>query len=272
MIDIESINTQDRNRNIIIFTGDDMFYAPLLLKKLILNRKSEIKHIYISKSYISYKRLSKKLKFFLINKYPFCISISDWIRFIYLHLSLHIKGKFRNQPTNIKDYFTKLGLESSYIEDLNDPELTNDLKSKSPDLFIFALFDKIANEGFCSIPKFGTYNVHMGKLPSYKGGLSSFWLLRFNDKVAGSSIHKVTKLIDSGALVSEIRFPVRTNSMHDLMLETMHKSSEMLVKTISQILASAEKEINIKGRENNYYLYPSKEDFKKFYKKGYRLI
>ena len=112
----------------------------------------------------------------------------------------------------------------------------------------------------------------MGKLPKYKGGLSSFWVLRFQDKTAGSSIHKVIKKIDSGELIDEVKFDINTNSMHLLMLKTMNESSGMINRAINNILNEKTKVIDISNKESNYYLYPTKEDFKEFYKKGYRLI
>lgn len=259
-------------KKIIIFTGDDMFYAPLLINDLINKRNSDIHHIYISKSFLSFQRLKKKFKFFFKNGYPFCISLKDWLNFFKLHLNHNIKCLLKKQPRNIKEYLKSKGINSSYIKNLNDKEFYKKLREQKPDLFFFACFDKIASEELCEIPKFGTYNNHLGKLPYYKGGLSSFWVLRFNNKFAGSSIHKVTKDIDSGSMIEEIRFKIEDKSMHLLMIKTVINSSAMITKTIDNIFKEKTKEIDISDRKSNYFYYPSKKDFKEFYKKGYKLI
>lgn len=261
-----------KTRRIILFTGDDIFYAPLLLENLLKNKKSDIHHVYISKSFLSFKRLSKKLFFFIRNYYPFCISAKDLLNFFKMHIKFKIKCFIKNEPKNINDYLKRLGINCSYIDEINNDIIYKKLRDQEPDLFFFALFDKIASEEFCSIPKLGTYNIHMGKLPNYKGGLSSFWVLRFQDKTAGSSIHKVIKKIDSGELIDEVKFDINTNSMHLLMLKTMKESSGMINRAINNILNEKTNVIDITNKKSNYYLYPTKEDFKEFYKKGYRLI
>ena len=261
-----------KKKKIIIFTGDDMFYTPLLLGNLLKNKKADIHHVYISKSLLSFKRLSKKLFFFIRNHYPFCISAKDWFNFFKMHIKFKIKCFIKKEPNNINDYLRRLGINCSYIDEINNEIIYKKLSNQEPDLFFFALFDKVASEEFCGIPKLGTYNIHMGKLPKYKGGLSSFWVLRYKDKTAGSSIHKVIKKIDSGELIDEVKFDINTNSMHLLMLRTMQESSGMINRAINNILNEKTKVIDISNKESNYYLYPTKEDFKEFYKQGYRLI
>ena len=263
---------QINNKRIIIFTGDDMFYVPILLKDLIKNHKNDISHIYISRSFLSIKKIKRKLKFFLKNNYPFCISLKDWINFLILHFKFRIQSVIKNNPKNISEFFNRFGIKNSYVNETNIKSFYKLLKDHDPDIIILACFDKIVSEELCKIAKYGTFNVHLGKLPEYKGGLSAFWVLRFQDNIAGASIHKVTPEIDSGPLIAEKHFYIDTKSMHNLMLKTMQESSEFITKTINNIYDGNINEINIKGRESNYVFYPSKYDFKKFYENGCRLI
>ena len=138
-----------------------------------------------------------------------------------------------NKPRNISEFFTNIGIKNSYVNEVNIQSFYKLLKDDVPDIIILACFDKIVSEELCRIPKYGTFNVHLGKLPEYKGGLSAFWVLRFQDKIAGASIHKVTPEIDSGSLIAEKHFYIDTRSMHDLMLKTMQESSDFITKTIN---------------------------------------
>ena len=260
------------SKKIIIFTGEDLFYAPILLQDLIKKYKSNIEHIYISKSYLSFNRLKKKFNFFCKNNYPFCISLKDWLNFFLLHLNTRIKSIIKKKPKSIKEHFSRIGIKSSYVKKVNTKSFYKLLKSHNPDIIILACFDKIVSKELCSIPKDGIYNVHLGKLPNYKGGLSSFWVLRFKDDTAGASIHEVSPKIDSGRLIGEKHFTIRTKSMHELMLKTVHESSTLITKVVEKIMKGKIKEINIKEKQSNYYLYPSKLDFRKFYKNGCKLI
>ena len=60
--------------------------------------------------------------------------------------------------------------------------------------------------------------------------------------------------------------------MHELMLKTVYESSTLITEVVEKIIEGKTKEINIKKRESNYYLYPTKFDFKKFYQNGCQLI
>ena len=84
-----------KKRKIIIFTGDDIFYAPLLLENLLKNKKSDIHHVYISKSFLSFKRLSKKLFFLLeiITLFVFRLKIGSIFLRCILNLKSHVLSK-----------------------------------------------------------------------------------------------------------------------------------------------------------------------------------
>ena len=114
--------------------------------------------------------------------------------------------------------------------------------------------------------------MHLGPLPNYKGGLSSFWLLRNSEKYAGSSIHIVTPRIDEGGLIDEVRFEINTNSMNELMTQNILAISERIPKTISSIFNNRVKFIDTSSRKSFYYLYPTREDFIAFYRNKCRLI
>ncbi|MCH7860615.1 MAG: hypothetical protein IH998_02760, partial [Proteobacteria bacterium] len=95
------------------------------------------------------------------------------------------------------------------------------MRALNADLFLFCPFDRIAGPKFLEIPRIGTFNLHLGKLPEYRGGLHAFWVLRQGDPEAGATIHRVTTELDAGDVVAEKRFPVTTRCMRTLMADTM---------------------------------------------------
>ena len=117
---------------------------------------------------------------------------------------------------------------------------------------IFNPFDKIVNKEFLSIPSIGTYNVHLGKLPEYKGGLSSFWVLRYGDSIAGATLHEVNEKIDEGNIIEEIRFKHNCKSMKELMDQTTNIASEMIVIGVDKIINSRTVKISKDGRASSY--------------------
>lgn len=153
---------------IVLFTVDDLEFAPMLNQPLIDKCRDNIVAAYVSKSLFSFKKLRKRVGFFIKNGYPFCIKPSDILKYACWRYDLKRKG-FKG-CSNVVSYLTSQGIKASYIEEISSEETHQLLKTHDADIFLFAPFDKIAGEKFLSIPKLGTFNVHLGKLPEYGGG------------------------------------------------------------------------------------------------------
>ncbi len=255
---------------LVLFTVDDMEFVPALNASLIKKYKDEIVAVYVSRSVFNLRHLLKKAGFFIKNSYPFCISLSDLLKYLSWQVGLKIKG--RHGHTNVVDYLKAQGLNAQYIEEIKSEETLQLLNAHGADIFLFSPFDKIAGEEFLALPKLGAFNVHLGKLPEHRGGLSAFWVLRFGDKEAGATMHRVVKKIDGGEIVAEVRFAVNTHSMQALMKETVEHASLMIVDAIGTIVAGKVKKIAVDSRPEGYYLWPGRLDFKEFYAKNNKLI
>ena len=259
--------------NIILFTIDDSEYIPNLLEPLLNERGRELKHIFISKTFLSPRKILKNLRFFFFNNYPFCISKRDLLFFLFKNIRFTFAKFFSKNPKyNLRRFLESKKINYSFVEKVNEKKFLDQFENLKPDIVLFTVFDKIVKNRFINIAKLGTFNLHLGPLPSYKGGLSSFWVLRYQEKYAGSSIHKVTEKIDEGELIDEIKFPIKTKSMDKLLKINIYLSSLMLPKTVSNIISKSYQIINISKRKSNYFVYPTKNDFKNFYKNGCRLI
>lgn len=51
------------------------------------------------------------------------------------------------------------------------------------------------------IPRLGTLGIHHGKVPEYRGNKTTFWAMYNGDPVAGVTIQKVNKGLDTGSIV-----------------------------------------------------------------------
>ncbi len=258
---------------IVIFTVNDSEYIPNLLDPILSERSQDIKYVFISKTLFSFKKFNRNFKFFLLNLYPFCISKRDLFLFFIKKLKFTFDKVFRSNPKyDLKKFLYSKGIKFNYVEKINEEQFLKKIRKIEPDIILFAVFDKIAKKELIEIPKIGTFNLHLGPLPSYKGGLSAFWLLRFKEKYAGASIHKVTEKIDEGDLIDETKFLIKTNSMCELMKENINIASIMLPSIISKINSEKYKIIDTSKRKSNYYLFPTFNDFRHFYRNGSKLI
>ena len=74
----------------------------------------------------------------------------------------------------------------------------------APDLGLSLAAPILKAETF-SIPKFGTINLHKGKVPEYRGMPPAFWELWNGESSVGCTVHYVDDGLDTGAIIVEGR-------------------------------------------------------------------
>ena len=76
-------------------------------------------------------------------------------------------------------------------------------------IFISLHFDKIIKiENFKSKK---LYNVHFSLLPKFKGMHTTAWPILFGEKFSGVTLHKIDNGIDTGDIISQIKFEIMIN-------------------------------------------------------------
>jgi len=255
---------------IVLFVIDDLHFVPIISDPIIEKYGSDVVHVYISKTIFSFKKMKSNLSFFIKNRYPFPIKFGDLFKFAMWKFKLITQGS--NGHKSLAEYFESKGIPVTHIDTLNGKAYREELKTLDADVFLFSPFDKIAGPKFLAIPKLGAFNIHLGKIPEYKGGLSSFWVLSKNDPIAGASMHSISNVIDEGDLIDEVRFKIETNSMFGLLEDTLRHASQMVLKGLENVQNGTVEKISIEGRVPDYLIYPTKEAFKEFYKNGNILL
>lgn len=69
-----------------------------------------------------------------------------------------------------------------------------------PDLGL-SLSSPVLRNGIFKIPRFGTLNLHKGKVPEYRGMPPAFWEMWNGEKDVGCTVHWVDERLDTGAVV-----------------------------------------------------------------------
>jgi folate-dependent phosphoribosylglycinamide formyltransferase PurN len=249
---------------IVLFTVENDEFVPMVLDPVLDRRGSEIVAAFVSRSLFSWSWIWKRAGFMIRSRYPFCIRAGDWARYF--------DKALRRQSRTVVGYLRSRGIAAEYISEIRSEAIRARLKGLDADVFLFQLFDKIGGPKFLSIPRLGTFNLHMGKLPEHRGGLSAFWVLRFGDAEAGATLHRAVPELDAGEIVAEVRIPVHTNSMHELMVATATAAGPMVVQALDRIEAGNWQHVDTSARPQGYYYLPGRDDFRAFYARGCRLI
>ena len=95
---------------------------------------------------------------------------------------------------------------------------------KKIDINIFCGFPYIIKNDYLNLPKFGSLNLHAGKLPKYRGGSPLNWQIINGEKNIGLSVIKMKKGIDTGNIVSEKIFKLSKKDN----IKSVHEKSNNL--------------------------------------------
>ena len=251
---------------IVLFTVENTEFVPTVLEPVLSQRGHQICAVFVSRAVYGLRFLARRARFLARNGYPFCIRAGDWWRYLSRH-----NGSLRRSteaPRSTVDYIRSRGIEASYIKEIRTEPTRERLRALNADVFLFCPFDRIAGPKFLEIPRMGTYNLHLGKLPEYRGGLHAFWVLRHGDSQAGATVHRVTAELDAGDVVVEKRFPVRTNCMRTLMADTMRVCGPLVLSALERIEAGNWEPIDTSDRRQAYHMLPTWTDFRAFYRRG----
>jgi methionyl-tRNA formyltransferase len=92
------------------------------------------------------------------------------------------------------------------------PQIVDQLKALSPDVFFVVAYGEILKEPILEIPRLGCYNVHASLLPSYRGAAPIQRALMDGCEKTGISIFHLTRGMDSGDVIWQKSCPVGPNT------------------------------------------------------------
>lgn len=167
----------------------------------------------------------------------------------------------KNLNVKIKSPLRRLKYSFLIIKNVNSKKIVDyNLKNKI-DLNIICGFPYIFNSNLLKSAKYGTINLHGGKLPDYKGGSPLNWQIINGEKKIGFSIIKADHTIDGGDILAQSSFRLRENfdikKVHELVNKNFPK---LLNKVLNQIFKN---KLNlIKNKHGKTYKQRTPEDGK----------
>ncbi len=128
-------------------------------------------------------------------------------------------------------------------------------------IFISLHFDKIIQ-----IEKFKTkklYNFHFSLLPKYKGMHTTAWPIINGERYTGVTLHKIDNGIDTGDIISQIKFKINFNDNAEKVFLNYIKYGVILFKRCFKTLLTNKYKSKKQDIENSSYYSKSSIDFKK---------
>lgn len=162
------------------------------------------------------------------------------------HVSARIKAVFSNN----KDAYgleraAKAGISCEVIEHKTYPdresfdrELMLKIDSYQPQLVVLAGFMRILTDEFVEHYENRMINIHPSLLPKYRGLHTHRRALEAGDKEHGLSIHYVSKELDGGPLITQVKVPVLAGDTEEVLakrvLEQEHIAYPQVIQQIAE--------------------------------------
>ena len=152
------------------------------------------------------------------------------------------KGKLTWQPS-LRSYAEKNNFKITNLKSLYKIENL---------IFISIEFEEIIN-----LKNFKTkelFNFHFSLLPKYRGCHTNFFQLYFGEKNSGVTLHKIDNGIDTGPIISNIKFKININDNALVNYKRLMKSSSLLYrKNFVKIIKNNYKEKKQNNKRSTYF-------------------
>ncbi len=263
--------------NIIFFTQDDPFYIKIFFDEFFNHFKSheEIKAIVISRP------MGKKSILHLARQMYDFYGLYDFIKMGTRYVLIKAMGikKIRRSGSesipktyNLRQVAEFYGIPVIERSDLNSESCRSLLRQYEPDLFISVASPIIFKEDLIKLPKIDSINIHNAPLPKYRGMLPNFWQLYHGEELAGITIHRIEKGVDTGDIIAQRYVTIDPNdTLHDLIVKTKIEDALMMIEVIEDFRLGMIVYKKQEG-EGSYHTFPTREDVLMLKKKNRRLI
>ena len=119
------------------------------------------------------------------------------------------------------------------------------------------IFISIEFEEIIKINRFKSkelFNFHFSLLPKYRGCHTNFFQIYFGEKYSGVTLHKIDDGIDTGPIISNIKFKINANDNAFINYKKLMKNSFLLYKkNFVNIINKRYKEKKQNNKKSSYF-------------------
>jgi phosphoribosylglycinamide formyltransferase-1 len=108
-----------------------------------------------------------------------------------------------------------------------------------PDLVVLAGFMRVLKPGFLGAFEGRIINLHPSLLPRFPGLDAIGQALRAGVGVTGCTVHRVTAVIDGGAIIAQSEVPIAKGETHDSLAAKVHAAEHALLPSVIARMSEA---------------------------------
>lgn len=151
-----------------------------------------------------------------------------------------------------------------FVTNIHAPQILEQVKALEPDLGLI-YGSPILKPDLFEIPKLGTLGIHHGKVPEYRGNKTTFWAMYNGEHVAGVTIQKVNKGLDTGSILKTGEVKAYRRAYQVVFHELEALGLELYIQSILEVkhgVAEYKPQTGVKGK---LYRNPKLGDFIRFW-------
>ena len=151
-----------------------------------------------------------------------------------------------------------------FVTDIHAQNILEQMCALEPDLGLIYGSPILKPELF-EIPRRGTLGIHHGKVPEYRGNKTTFWAMYNGERVAGVTIQKVNRGLDTGSIVKTGEVSTQGRTYQTVVHELEKLGLDLYMQAILEVkhgTAEYKPQSEAKGK---LYRNPKPGDFLKFW-------
>ena len=151
-----------------------------------------------------------------------------------------------------------------FVTDIHARNVLEQVCALNPDLGLIYGSPILKPELF-EIPRLGTLGIHHGKVPEYRGNKTTFWAMYNGERVAGVTIQKVNRGLDTGNIVKSGEVSTRDRSYQTVVRELELLGLDLYMQAILEVKHGTAEYKPQGGDKGKLYRNPKPGDFLKFW-------
>lgn len=182
-----------------------------------------------------------------------------WVTNKAMRFLLHLREEIALQRS-----LEKISDRIHFVTDIHARNVLEQVRALNPDLGLIYGSPILKPELF-EIPSMGTLGIHHGKVPEYRGNKTTFWAMYNGERVAGVTIQRVNRGLDTGSIVKTGEVSTQGRAYQDVVHELESLGLDLYMQAILEVKHGTAEYNPQRGVKGKLYRNPKPGDFLKFW-------
>lgn len=173
---------------------------------------------------------------------------------------------YKMKGGKVRMFLEKNGIKTRTVKNVNDPIFLEYLRSLNIDIIISNNCPQRLKQNILDIPKKGSINLHLGKLPAYRGVFPVLHAIINGEKSFGLTVHFMDEEFDNGAIIVQKEIPItQQDTLFTLYPKAFLEGAKILIEAIKSIRDGAARVMPNGPQGKSYFSYPSFRQILKYH-------